>query len=205
MTNKFGAYVARFHCFRASLIATRTTPLKTYLAERSAGAPSSTSVTVAQTVQFALRFSVLFSAPRKPLPEDFSQSGRESGAVVGVADLSQRFGLCRVRMDGVRQCAHFQSVRDRQRQFADHLAGVARDNRSAEDFSRPAVVMDSRESVFFSIENRPVNVFKALRDRRHVEAGRARLILVKTCMRDFRIGINHPGHDHCGRPRATEE
>src|SRR5215510_11293050 len=114
----YGTGRGDFHCFRTSLIATRTTSLTTYFAERSAGAASSTSGTVAQTVLFALQLSILFSAPREPLPEDFSQRGRESGAVVGVADLSQRLGLCRVRMDGVRQRAQLQSVRDRQRQFA---------------------------------------------------------------------------------------
>src|ERR671918_1656141 len=75
----------------------------------------------------------LSAPPFQPFTENLLDRRRELRTHVGIADLAQRFRLSRVRMNDRRQYADALLRADRQSQFADHFAGMPRNDRAAED------------------------------------------------------------------------
>ena len=82
--------------------------------------------------------------------------------MVGVAELADRLGLRRVGMDRRRERAEPHAVRHRQHELADRLAGVARDQRRAEDPAL-AVDVDPREALGLAVEDRAIDRPRAAR------------------------------------------
>src|SRR5271167_2586257 len=70
--------------------------------------------------------------PGEQALEEALDRRRKAGAVVDVAELAQRFGLRRVRMDGGGEAAEADAVVHRQHGLADHLAGVTGDDGEAD-------------------------------------------------------------------------
>src|SRR6266540_263008 len=77
------------------------------------------------------------SLPRQPAAHPFLHRGGQSGPIVSIAALAERFGLRRVRVNDRSQFAQPDASRHRHTDFADHLAGMARNDGCSENFIVP--------------------------------------------------------------------
>ncbi len=101
----------------------------------------------------------LFSpSPLQPFGKYLFHRRRQFGAHIGIADLAQHLGLGRVGMNRRRQHADRLLRRDRQRQLAQHFAGMARDDGAAENPSSFLVVVNPGETFRLAVEDRPVDI-----------------------------------------------
>ena len=97
-------------------------------------------------------------SPLQPFSKYLLHRRRQLGAHIGIADFAQRLGLGRVRMNRRRQDADALLRRDRQRQLAEHLAGVARDDGAAENSTSFLVVVNPGKTFRLAVEDRPVDI-----------------------------------------------
>src|SRR2546422_10431410 len=71
-----------------------------------------------------------------------------------------------------------QSVRHGQRDLADHIAGVRRHNRGAEDLIGPLAHQDPSESALLAIQHGPIHLVELPRSEEHTSELQSRLHLV---------------------------
>src|SRR6266850_4377616 len=77
------------------------------------------------------------SLPRQPAAHPFLHLRSQPGAIVGIATLTNGFGLRWVGMNYRGQSAESEASLHRRTDFADHLAGMARHDSCSEDFIVP--------------------------------------------------------------------
>src|SRR6267378_3594948 len=98
------------------------------------------------------------SLPRQPAAHPFLHRGGQAGPIVSIAALAERFGLRRVRVNDRSQFAQPDASRHRHTDFADHLAGMARNDGCSEDFIVPFPDVDFHETIFLTVQNRAVHL-----------------------------------------------
>ena len=93
----------------------------------------------------------------------------------------------------------------RQRQLANHLTGMARHDRAAENFACLLVVMNSPKACGFTVKYGAIDFTQRLRNCRHVEACSTRVFFMETDVSDFRVGIRAPRNHQIGHFAPRKE
>src|SRR5216683_7869059 len=93
------------------------------------------------------------SLPRQPAAHPFLHRRGQSGPIVSIAALTERFGLRWVRMNHRSQFAQSDASRHRHTDFADHLAGMTRHDGCSEDFIVPFPDVEFHKTIFLTVQN----------------------------------------------------
>ena len=104
-------------------------------------------------------------------------------------------GLGRIGMDRPGDRLRSGAGFHRNRKLADHVAGMGRDDRGAENLVRALLNVDPREPFVFAVENRAIHFVELVRVGFDLHAFLLRILLVHPDMGDFRLGEGTPGHD----------
>src|SRR3989441_894821 len=118
----------------------------------------------------------------------------QSGPIVSIAALAERFGLRRVRVNDRSQFAQPDASRHRHTDFADHLAGMARNDGCSEDFIVPFPDVEFHKTIFLTVQNRAVHLLELAHVGVHFHAALAGVTFIETDVSDFRVGVSAPGH-----------
>jgi len=136
----------------------------------------------------------LASLPRQPAAHPFLHRGGQSGPIVSIATLAERFGLRRVRVNDRGQFAQPDASRHRHTDFADHLAGMPRNDGCSEDFIVPFPDVEFHKTIFLTVQNRAVHLLELAHVGVHFHSALAGVTFIETDVSDFRVGVSAPGH-----------
>src|SRR5258706_363977 len=106
--------------------------------------------------------SVHRGSPSAPLPcqpasHPFLHRRSQPGPIVGIAALTNGFGLRRVGVNDGGQSAQTEASRHRHADFTDHLASVTSNDGCPEDFITAFSDMQFHETLFFAVQNSPIH------------------------------------------------
>ena len=94
---------------------------------------------------------------------------------------------------------------DRQRNIADHFAGVAGDYGSPQNSVRALFDVYLYKAFVFAVDNRAIHLVRRHRNGLNRYILFARLLHVHPYMGDFRIGISAPGNRQFAQPLSAKE
>ena len=101
----------------------------------------------------------------EPQLQDPAHGWAELLLAPGVGGLAHDFGLRRIGVDGRGELAETDAMSDRQRQAADHLAGVLGNEGRAEDSVLPLLENDAQETLALTVEDGAVDVLEGHGDQ----------------------------------------
>src|SRR5688500_16189342 len=98
------------------------------------------------------------SLPCQPTAHPLFNCRGESRPIVSIAALADRFGLRGVRVNDGSQFAQSDASRHRDTDFADHLAGVTRNDGCSQNFIAAFPDVDFHKTIFLTVQNRAVDL-----------------------------------------------
>src|SRR2546422_250483 len=134
--------------------------------------------------------------PCQPAPHPFLNRRSQPGPIVGIATLTNGFGLRRVWVNYRGQSAQPEASRHGHTDFADHLAGMARNDGCSEDFIVPFPDVEFYKTIFLTVQNRAVHLLKLAHVGVHFHvalAGPAVAGFIETDVSNLRVGVSAPG------------
>src|SRR6267154_3975036 len=134
------------------------------------------------------------SLPRQPAAHPFLHLRSQPGPIVGIATLTNGFGLRWVGMNYRGQSAESEASRDRHTDFADHLSGMSRNDGCSEDFIVPFPDVEFHKTICLTVQNRAVHLLELAHVGVHFQAALVSVAFIETDVSDFRVGVSAPGH-----------
>src|SRR5439155_8453665 len=100
------------------------------------------------------------SLPCQPATHPLLHGRGEPGPIVGIATLTNGFGLRRVGVNDRGQSAQTKASRHRHADFTDHFAGVTRNDGCSEDFIVPFPDVEFHKTIFLTVQNGAIHLLE---------------------------------------------
>src|SRR6266498_6074301 len=128
--------------------------------------------------------SIHCGSPSSPLPcqpaaHPFLHRRSQPSPIVGIAALTNGFGLRRVGVNDGGQSAQTQASRHRHADFTDHFAGVTSNNGCPEDFIPTFSDMQFHKTFSFAVQNSSIHILKLAHISVHFQAAFAGVTFVE--------------------------
>src|SRR2546428_7422433 len=134
----------------------------------------------------------LSSSPGQPARGESLCKGSQATAIVSVGGAFNCLHLCGIRMDDTADGRQADVCHHGQRNFADHIAGMARDDGGAKDLVRPFLYLDFYKSSLLAVRNGSIDVGHRYEKGPYRDPFFTGFSLVQPHMRNFRVGVGAP-------------
>src|SRR5439155_2883483 len=143
--------------------------------------------------------------PAEVALEEAAHPRRETGPPLRIRGATERVCDRRVGVDGAAERVDAEARGHGEDDLADRLAGVAGDQRGAQDASAAALEMEAREPLRPTLEHGAVDLLEGHREGGDVVAPLAGLRLRPADVRDLRLGVRAPRDDDRAHRLPAEE